>query len=100
MLRLPSPDPLPTCSSCLKTVDLRFLEPEEGFEPSTFRLRVGCATTTPLGLAERVGVKAECIEGPWRWAREMGSGDGGLAGVAEEEGSGEDGGGGDGEEGQ
>src|SRR5215218_2208068 len=69
MLRLPSPDPLPTCSSCLKTVDLRFLEPEEGFEPSTFRLRVGCATTTPLGLAERVGVKAECIEGAWRRAR-------------------------------
>ena len=43
MLRLPSPDPPPTCSSCLETLDLRFLEPEEGFEPSTFRLRVGCS---------------------------------------------------------
>jgi hypothetical protein len=29
------------------------LEPEVGFEPTTFRLRVGCATTTPLGLAVR-----------------------------------------------
>jgi hypothetical protein len=27
------------------------MEPEVGFEPTTFRLRVGCATTTPLGLA-------------------------------------------------
>jgi hypothetical protein len=48
------------------------MEPEVGFEPTTFRLRVGCATTTPLGLAERVGVKAECIEGPWGRAREVG----------------------------
>jgi hypothetical protein len=72
------------------------VEPEVGFEPTTFRLRVGCATTTPLGLAERVGVKAECIEGGWGRAREMGLG-GGLADLAEEEGSGENGDGGDGE---
>src|SRR4029453_9043064 len=47
------------------------LEPEVGLEPTAFRLRVGCATTTPLGLAERVGVEAECIEGGWRRAREI-----------------------------
>ena len=26
-----------------------YAEPEVGFEPTTLRLRVGCATTTPLG---------------------------------------------------
>src|SRR4029453_106769 len=72
------------------------LEPEVGLEPTAFRLRVGCATTTPLGLAERVGVKAECIEGGWGRARERGLG-GGRAALAEEEGSGENGDGGDGE---
>jgi hypothetical protein len=73
------------------------MEPEVGFEPTTFRLRVGCATTTPLGLAERVGVKAECIEGGWGRAREMGLG-GGLAGAAEKEGASEGDDGGDGQE--
>jgi hypothetical protein len=52
-----------------------FMEPEVGFEPTTFRLRVGCATTTPLGLAgaaELVGAKAECTEARRGWAREIG----------------------------
>jgi hypothetical protein len=49
------------------------MEPEEGFEPSTFRLRVGCATTTPLGLggmAERVGAEGGVYRSGWGWARE------------------------------
>jgi hypothetical protein len=32
-----------------QVADLALWEPEVGFEPTTFRLRVGCATTTPLG---------------------------------------------------
>jgi hypothetical protein len=50
-----------------------YVEPEVGFEPTTFRLRVGCATTTPLGLggvAERVGAGGGVYRSGWGWARE------------------------------
>jgi hypothetical protein len=78
------------------------LEPEVGFEPTTFRLRVGCATTTPLGpaeVAERVGAEGGVYRSGWGRARVIASGSG-LADVAEEEGSGEGEGGGDAQEGQ
>ena len=90
-----------------------FVEPEVGFEPTTFRLRVGCATTTPLGLAgwpKLVGAKAECTEARWGGPGRSGGsaadgeavdGDGGAAegGLGGEEGGleGEEGGGADGQ---
>src|SRR4051812_12584040 len=38
-------------------------EPEVGVEPTTFRLRVECATTAPLGLGPACGLSGECSEG-------------------------------------
>ena len=45
VLRSPPPDRLQECSSCLIPLELCKMEPEVGFEPTTFRLPDGCSAS-------------------------------------------------------